>query len=144
MDSLGTILLVEDNDDDVFFMQRALKVAAVPNPLQIVQDGQAAIDYLAGAGDYADRSKFQFPCLVFLDMKLPRKTGHEVLAWLRSQKQCATLIVIALTTSREAKDITLAYELGVNAYLVKPTSPTQLTDLMIAFRNFWIVHNIVE
>jgi CheY-like chemotaxis protein len=144
MDTEGTILLVEDNEDDVFFMQRAIKSVGISNPLQVVQDGQTAIDYLNGSGEFADRDKFPFPCLVLLDLKLPRKTGHEVLAALRAQKECAALVVIALTTSREAKDIAQAYQLGVNAYLVKPTSPTQLMEMMTAVRNFWITYNIVE
>jgi CheY-like chemotaxis protein len=140
----GTILLVEDNPDDVFFMQRACKSAQIENRLQVAIDGQEAIDYLAGAGNFADRAKFPFPCLVLLDLKLPRKTGHEVLGWARQQKDFVTLVIIALTTSREPKDIYEAYRLGVNAYLVKPTSPALLAESMRAVREFWIGQNIVE
>ena len=73
------ILLVEDNEDDVFLMRRALQGAGISNPLYLVDDGQKAIDYLAGTGDYADRSLHPFPALIFLDLKLPFKSGHEVL-----------------------------------------------------------------
>src|ERR1041384_5062017 len=128
MNPNGTILLVEDNPDDVFFMQRAVKAAAVQNPLQIAVDGQEAIDYLAGAGKFSDRAAFPLPCLMLLDLKLPRKTGHDVLRWVREREDLASVIVIALTTSRESNDIAEAYRLCVNAYVVKPTSPAELTD----------------
>ena len=144
MKSDGTILLVEDNPDDVFFMQRAFKATAIENPLQVAVDGQEAIDYLAGAGKFADRNAFPLPCLMLLDLKLPRKTGHEVLKWIRDRPDLATLIVIALTTSRETKDITDAYRLCVNAYLVKPTSPAELANIMTKIRDFWIDLNVVD
>lgn len=144
MKSDGTILLVEDNPDDVFFMQRAFKAAAIENPLQVAVDGQEAIDYLAGVGKFADRDAFPLPCLMLLDLKLPRKTGHEVLKWIRDRPDLATLIVIALTTSRETKDITEAYRLCVNAYLVKPTSPAELANIMTKIRDFWIDLNVVD
>ncbi|HEY6229234.1 MAG TPA: response regulator [Verrucomicrobiae bacterium] len=144
MKSDGTILLVEDNPDDVFFMQRAFKATAIENPLQVAVDGQEAIDYLAGAGKFADRNAFPLPCLMLLDLKLPRKTGHEVLKWIRDRPDLATLIVIALTTSRETKDITEAYRLCVNAYLVKPTSPAELANIMTKIRDFWIDLNVVD
>jgi CheY-like chemotaxis protein len=140
----GTILLVEDNPDDVFFMERAFKAADIKNPLRVVTDGQEAIDYLAGAGKFADREAFPVPCLMLLDLKLPRKTGHEVLKWRRQREDLASLIVIALTTSREPNDITEAYRLAVNAYLVKPTSPAELADIMAKIRDFWIGLNVVD
>jgi CheY-like chemotaxis protein len=140
----STILLVEDNPDDVFFMQRACKSAGLTNPLQVATDGQEAVDYLAGQGPYSDRGTYPFPCLVLLDLKLPRKNGHEVLQWLRAQEQCVTVIVVALTTSREPKDILEAYRLGVNAYLVKPSTPTALAEMMKTVKDFWIGQNVVE
>lgn len=144
MNPNGTILLVEDNPDDVFFMQRAVKAAAVQNPLQIAVDGQEAIDYLAGAGKFSDRAAFPLPCLMLLDLKLPRKTGHDVLRWVREREDLASVIVIALTTSRESNDIAEAYRLCVNAYVVKPTSPAELTDIMVKIREFWIGLNVVD
>jgi CheY-like chemotaxis protein len=143
MDAEGTILLVEDNPDDVFFMQRAFKSLEIVNPLQVALDGQEAVDYLAGSGGFVDREKFPLPCLVLLDLKLPKKTGHEVLKWIRDNGH-ATLIVVALTTSREPRDIAEAYRLGANAYLVKPTNPTELTKLVATLRDFWIRLNVVE
>lgn len=144
MSPTGTILLVEDNPDDVFFMERVFKAEGIQNPLKVAEDGQEAIDYLAGVGEFADREKFPLPCLTLLDLKLPRKTGHEVLAWMRKNEEMRKIIVIALTTSREPKDIDDAYRLGVNAYLVKPTNPSELATMMRRVRDFWLALNIVE
>ncbi len=81
------LMLVEDNEDDVFLMKRALKGAHVINPLYVVEDGQEAVDYLAGAGKFADRANYPLPAVVFLDLKLPFLSGHDVLAWIRRQKE---------------------------------------------------------
>lgn len=132
--SATTILLVEDNEDDAFFMSQALKDAKIRNPLQHVEDGRLAIDYLAGNGAFADRGKFPLPASVFLDLKLPHKDGFEVLQWIRAQPQFAKLIVIVLTSSNEPVDIKRAYQLGANSFAVKPPTPTQLLELNQAFK----------
>lgn len=144
MNTLGSILLVEDNPDDVFFMQRACKTAGLENPMHVAEDGNQAIEYLSGAGKFEDRTEFPLPCLVLLDLKLPGKSGLEVLAWMRGQEEFTTRVVIVLTTSREPRDIHEAYRLGANAFLVKPTSPSQLADLVSAIKTFWIDYNVVE
>jgi CheY-like chemotaxis protein len=137
----GTILLVEDNDNDVVFMQRALKNADLLNPLQVVNDGEQAIDYLTGRGTFSDRTKFPAPILVFLDLKLPTKSGLEILRWLRESPEFKTLVVLVLTTSNEPKDIESALKLGANAYLVKPSMFSELTELMKATKAFWLNFN---
>ena len=86
-----TVLLVEDSEDDVFFMRLAWEKAGVSNPLQVVQDGQQALDYLAGAGKFVDRQEYPLPCLVLLDWKLPYLMGVEVLKWIRQQPPFKTL-----------------------------------------------------
>src|SRR5687767_1985261 len=101
MNAETTILLVEDNPDDVFFMGRAMKAAELTNPVQVAETGEQAVAYLSGEGDYIDRAQFPLPCLILLDLKLPGKTGLEVLEWLRGQEQFENLIVLVLTTSRE-------------------------------------------
>jgi CheY-like chemotaxis protein len=136
-----TILLVEDNDDDVFLMKRALRAAGIKNPLQVVEDGQAAINYLAGQGDHADRTRSPLPAIVFLDLKLPYKSGHEVLAWIRNQPQFETLVVIVLTSSNERVDLDLAYKLGANSFVVKPPTATLLLKLAESFKQWWLTHN---
>ncbi len=133
-----TILLAEDNEDDVFFMQRAAKACGITNPIQVACHGQAAIDYLEGAGEYADRECYPLPFLVFLDLKMPHKSGLEVLEWIRQQPQFQTLLVLILTTSREESDVQRAYRLGVNSYLVKPPNAAQLTELIKLVKAYWL------
>lgn len=132
------ILLVEDNEDDVFFMQRAARACGIQNPLQIVCDGQAAIDYLGGHGPYADRREYPLPFLVFLDLKMPHVGGLDVLAWIRGRGELQTMLVIILTTSKEDSDVQRAYRLGVNSFLVKPPNFEQLTDLINRVKIYWL------
>jgi CheY-like chemotaxis protein len=135
------LLLVEDNEDDVFLMQRALKGACVTNPLFVVEDGQQAVDYLGGTGKFADRDNYPLPSVVFLDLKLPFLSGHDVLAWIRRQRQLESLVVIVLTSSNEASDLSRCYSLGANSYLVKPPTPEQLEELAKAFKWYWLEYN---
>jgi len=135
------ILLVEDNDDDVFLMKRALKGAHVLNPLHVVEDGNAALNYLNGNGEYADREIYPIPAIVFLDLKLPYVSGFEVLEWIRRQKDLDSMVVIVLTSSNEPSDLSRSYALGANSYLVKPPTPDQLSDLARAFKWYWLDYN---
>ncbi len=135
MTPANAILLVEDNEDDVFLMQHALAGAGVANPVRVVENGQEAIDYLAGAGEYQDRVRHPLPVIVFLDLKLPLVSGHEVLAWIRSQPARESLVVIVLTSSDEPSDVRRAYALGANSYLVKPLDARQLIELAKAFND---------
>lgn len=139
----NTILLVEDNEDDAFFMKRALRDAGIENPVHHLEDGQQAIDYLGGVGDFADGAKNALPIIVFLDLKLPFKSGHEVLEWIRKQPQFAKLIVIVLTSSNEPVDLNRAYKNGANSYVVKPPTPEQLTELAKSFDLWWLKQNRV-
>jgi CheY-like chemotaxis protein len=138
------ILLVEDNEDDVFLMKRALQGARVMNALYVVEDGQEALDYLGGAGRFADRDSYPLPVVVFLDLKLPYLSGHDVLAWIRRRKELESLVVIVLTSSNEASDLSRCYALGANSYLVKPPTPDQLEDLARAFKWYWLEYNQFE
>lgn len=133
-----SLLLVEDNDDDVFFMRRAIASAGVNLPLQVAETGQVAIDYLSGVNGYADRSKHPLPFLLFLDLKLPQKSGLEVLAFIRGRPELKTLVVLVLTSSREDSDVQKAYTLGANSFLVKPPNGAQLNELMKLVRAYWL------
>ena len=137
---MKTILQVEDDPNDVFFLQRAMKKAAVTNPIQIAPDGQQAIDYLQGSGKFADRGKFPFPCLVLLDLKLPFVMGLDVLKWIRKERRM-TLPVIMLSASAENDDILTSYQLGANAFLVKPSEASKLEEMCRAIKDFWLTHN---
>lgn len=136
-----TILLVEDSEDDVFLMKRALKESNILNPLQIAVHGQHAIDYLAGTGKYADRVQHPLPSLIFLDLKLPFKHGFEVLQWIREQPGLAAILVIVLTSSSEERDIQQAYRLGARSFLVKPPTQEMLVELMLSLKNYWVKFN---
>lgn len=142
MTNEGTILLVEDNSDDVFFMRRAFKAADIGNPLQVVSDGSQAIQYFRGLGKFADRETYPLPVLVLLDLKMPIRDGHEVLEWMRLRKQFRTAVVIVLTTSQEMSDVTRAYRLGANSYLVKPSSPPELVEQVRAIKRYWLDQNL--
>lgn len=135
----GTILLVEDEEGDVFFMRQAMKKADVLNPLKVASNGQEAIDYFQGTGKFANREEFPLPCLVLLDLKLPRVMGLDVLKWLRQQTE--RVIVLILTSSKEEADIATAYHLGANGYLVKPSDAGQLTDMVKSINDFWLKQN---
>jgi CheY-like chemotaxis protein len=135
------ILHVEDSEEDVFLLKHAFKRADIKQRVQVVTDGQQAIDYLAGNGKFADRKQFALPCLVLLDLKLPHKMGLEVLEWIRQQPSLKSLIVIVLSSSFHEGDVRRAYELGANGFLVKPSDSNTLTDMCQALKHFWITHN---
>lgn len=135
------ILLVEDNPDDAMLIERAIRKANLAAPLYKVEDGQAAVDYLSGTGVYADRTQHPLPTLILLDIKLPKRSGLEVLQWIRSVPQLARLVVVMLTSSREHKDIDQAYAHSANSYLVKPIGPTQMLDLVKTLGLYWLSYN---
>jgi len=135
------ILLVEDDENDVFFFRRAMDKAGMQTPLEVARDGQEAIDYLKGAGEFADRLAFPLPCLVLLDLKLPFVMGLDVLKWIRLQPDLP-MVVLILSSSEEQADIAKAYQLGVNGYLVKPPEPGKLHDLVRTIDNFWMKQNV--
>lgn len=126
----ATLLLVDDNEDDVFIMRSALMKAGVTNPLQTVHNGEDAIAYLSGAGPYADRTKYPLPVVVFLDLNMPKKNGLEVLAWIRQQHRLKSQIVHILTASTRPEDVDQAFRLGANAYFVKPSRLEALLELL--------------
>lgn len=134
----SAILLVEDNEDDVFLMRHALRSAGVMNPVFVVETGAQAVDFLSGAGTFQDRKKYPLPAVVFLDLKLPLMSGHEVLAWIRAQRQLEGLLVVVLTSSNEPSDVRRSYSLGANSYLVKPLTARQLLDLAKALNWTWL------
>jgi CheY-like chemotaxis protein len=138
---MKTILQVEDDSNDVFLFQHAMRKAGVANPVQVASDGQQAIDYLQGTGKFADREKYPFPCLVLLDLKLPYVMGLDVLKWIRKQPGTA-LTVLMLTASREEADITTAYRLGANGFLTKPSEASKLYEMVKAIKDFWLTHNV--
>ena len=136
-----TILLVEDNPTDVTLIRRAFDKAKLANPMQVVSDGDRAVDYLAGQGAYTDRRKFPVPILILLDLKLPRRSGLEVLEWLRSQETLKRIPVVMLTSSQHGRDVNAAYDTGVNSYLVKPVQFEGLLQMLKTVNLYWLMLN---
>jgi CheY-like chemotaxis protein len=133
------ILIAEDDENDVFFLERAFKQAQIANPIQRVRDGEDAIAYLQGAGAYADRDQFPLPHLMLLDLKMPRKNGFDVITWVRQQPALKRLPIVVLTSSREDPDVNRAYELGANTYLVKPVKFEGLVEMMKTLNLYWLI-----
>src|SRR5437879_12450070 len=136
------VLYVEDNADDVLLLRHAFKRADILDPVQFAQDGQEAIDYLAGAEKFSDRQKYPMPRLVLLDLKLPRKTGIEVLQWIRGQPVLRKLPVIILSASAQKSDVGRCYEVGANAFLVKPTGIDTVGDMCRAIQHSWMAYDV--
>ena len=135
------VLLVEDDENDVFFFKRAMKLAGWTDPVQVVQDGQQAIEYLKGTGNFASREEFPIPALVLLDLKMPFLSGLEVLKWIRTESDFKQLPVVMFTSSKEEIDLEQAYQLGANAYVVKPAGSDELLEVVKAIWAFWMKHN---
>ena len=138
MDEDFVILLAEDDVNDALLVERALSRADIQNPVMVVRDGQEAIDYLKGKGPFADRKNFPLPTLALLDIKMPKKNGLEVLEWVRHNGGGLKLLpVIIMSSSSIQEDIDRAYQLGVNAYLVKPTAFDELVETLKTTTDFW-------
>lgn len=135
------ILLVEDDPDDVFRIQRAFRKSNSACSIEVVTDGEQAIHYLSGQGDYADRDRYPLPVLVLLDLKLPRYSGFEVLNWLRNESDLKHLPVVVLTSSDQQVDIDRAYAVGANSYLAKPPDPNTLLEMVKALGLYWVIFN---
>ena len=139
--STDLILHIENEPDDVFIVQRALKKVGIDNPTFHVENGEQAVDYLSGCIPITDKTEVRLPSLVLLDLSMPRMGGIEVLRWIRSQPVIKRLIVIVLTSSQNETDITAAYDNGANGYLVKPVGAPEFQKLLASLKNFWLESN---
>lgn len=137
---MKTILQVEDDPNDVFLVCHSLRKSGITAEIQVVTDGQQAINYLQGAGKYADRIKYPWPAFVLLDLKLPRVMGMEVLKWIRRESK-VPLVVIIMSASNDDTDIATAYALGANAFLTKPAQSNKLELMLKAASDFWLTYN---
>lgn len=135
------LLLVEDDANDILLIQRAFRRSNLTIPIQVVEDGDGAVAYLAGQAPYEDRSKHPLPLLVLLDLKLPRRSGLEVLEWVKAQPVLCRIPIVVLTSSKENTDVDRAYEIGANSYLVKPVTSSALESMIEALDRFWLKVN---
>ncbi len=138
------VLLVEDDPDVVVVLLReAFVQCGLGPPIHVSCDGDDAVSYLAGNPPYGDRDEHPLPSLVLLDLKLPRRDGHEVLEWIRAHTEFAALPVVVLTSSSRDGDIERAYACGANSYLVKPPQFGELTAMVRMLSTFWPVRESV-
>jgi CheY-like chemotaxis protein len=139
---LPVLLLVEDDPADVRLMQRAFSKIDIPARIVHVADGDQAVAYLSGEGQYADRKQYPLPWVMMLDIKLPRRSGLEVLQWVRKQSgNLSALPVIVFSSSSHGMDVNSAYHYGANSYLVKPESSHQLQSMLSLLKSYWFMAN---
>jgi two-component system response regulator len=135
------ILLVEDNPNDVRLTLHALKKHNVANRVQVVRDGEEALDYLFGTGAFEGRDVLERPRVVLLDLKLPKLDGHEVLQRIRADARTRAIPVVVLTSSGEERDLERSYELGANSYIVKPVGFENFSEAVRNLGFYWLLLN---
>jgi|SRR5579883_711406 len=137
----STILLVEDNEDDIVLTQRAFRKANIANPLVVARDGVEALDYLFGTGAYAGRDPNQPPTVILLDLKLPKVDGLEVLRRLRADPRTRLVRTVVLTSSSEEQDKLRSYELGACSYIRKPVDFDKFLEAVATLGIYWLLLN---
>jgi two-component system response regulator len=136
-----SILLVEDNPDDVALTLRALKKNNIANEVVVARDGEEALEYLTATGKYAGRPAADLPQIVLLDLKLPKVGGLEVLRAMRADPHMRLLPVVVLTSSSEEGDVIASYDLGANSYIRKPVDFNQFQEAVRQLGLYWLVLN---
>jgi len=135
------ILLVEDNPDDAKLTLRALDKHHLANHVHLVKDGEEALDFLFGRDKYKDRNLLEFPKVVFLDLKLPKVSGLEVLKEMKHNDTTSMIPVVVLTSSKEEQDVVESYRLGVNSYIVKPVDFDKFMNAVAELGLYWLLLN---
>lgn len=133
------ILLVDDDEDDLYFAERALRKVGMPAHIFSVHDGAELLDYLHRRGQYDD-SHYPLPDLILLDLNMPKMNGKEALRAIRGSAEFAHLPVIFFTTSQAEQDIAASYKLGVNSYITKPGDFEGLVEVMRVLKAYWVEH----
>lgn len=135
------ILYIEDNPSDIELTIRALKKHGVANSIQIIKDGEEALEYISATGRYVERDVNKKPKVILLDLKLPKVSGLEILKELKSKEHTKTIPVVVLTSSREEKDMIESYNYGVNSYVVKPINFDSFSEAVAALGLYWLLIN---
>lgn len=135
------LLLVEDNPEDLELTLLALSEARLSKRIQVARDGPEALDFLFCEGDFAARRFRDAPKVIFLDLKLPKLSGLEVLRRIKNDPRTRLIPVVVLTSSKEERDVNESYQLGVNGYVVKPVHFEDFTDTVRELGHFWLLRN---
>jgi CheY-like chemotaxis protein len=133
----AVLLLVEDLEDDILLIRKALEQADLPNPVYTVRDGEEAIAYLAGDGRHSNRKEYPLPDLILLDIKMPKLDGFQVLTWIANQPGIRAIPVVVLTSSEDLRDMARAYSLGAISFLVKPLDFHNPVELARVLKQYW-------
>jgi CheY-like chemotaxis protein len=136
------LLVAEDNSIDAMLLERVLQRCNLGFQFMRVEHGEAAIAYLLGKDEYADRTKFPLPHLFLLDLKMPRKDGFAVLQWRQQTPAFATLPIVVFSSSNLRNDVLRAFALGANSYVGKPTEPARLERMLVALHDWWVEFNV--
>lgn len=137
MDNEITILIAEDDPNDVMLLELAIRKNGITSPVRVVRDGEEAVEYLEGKGEYSNRRKFPLPSVIITDVKMPRRSGLEVVEWVRRHPQYGIIPVLMLSGSRIENDVVNAYRLGANTYFSKPSTLDELTQLIGLAHQYW-------
>ncbi|MEA3443851.1 MAG: response regulator [Bacteroidota bacterium] len=135
------ILLIEDNRDDAELTSLALRRKNIINEIDIVSDGEAALDYLNAKGKYSYRNKNDLPVLILLDLKMPKMGGHEVLREIKNHPCLKKIPVVIFSSSLEEKDLDKSYSLGANSYIQKPVNGDEFNDVVEKLGLYWLIIN---
>lgn len=137
MDGSGLVLIAEDNPEDILLLKKALERAGVKARTQFVRDGEEVLLYLQGLGPYSHRDAYPLPNMIILDIKMPKRSGLEVLQWLSEHREFAVVPTVVLSSSNLESDVRKAYHLGANTYFVKPSSFEELVNTVKALQVYW-------
>lgn len=140
MDTSRCVLVVDDDRNDIFFLRRGFHRAGLTTDILDVPDGLLALEYLRGRPPYDDRGRFPFPNLLLLDLRMPRKNGLEVLAWLATKRDMRNLPALVLSSSSRDADREMAVKLGAREFLMKPTDSSEWVKLAQGLHNRWLAH----
>jgi CheY-like chemotaxis protein len=132
-----TILLVEDDENDALFIRRAFTKAGITNPVRWVDNGERAVAYLKGEGEYANREQNPFPRVVITDLKMPQMGGIQLLRWIADNPSCRVVPTIVFTSSTAQSDVNEAFQHGAGAYIVKPVDIRELERVAKIIADYW-------
>lgn len=133
------VLIVDDSEDDILLLRHVLEAADVVNPITVLRDGEQALAYLTGGGQYADRAKHPLPDVLILDLRMPLVDGFEVLQWIKQQSHLSDMLLIVLSGAKDVWTVARAYDLGARVFLTKPCTREDVGNLIKTHKEYWMV-----